>query len=261
MYGSGFMHTVCGDAKVPVDVVPVDVVAERLLYATFAEAVDREAGVIHATVGREHSPTIGEIYDLAQVFFAPRHRQTYFKPYCRVFGDRDDPRIGPSNDQDVAALLRLQKLLEILGQGKKAKLLGRAADGLRRIPRIFQVFTHTPYHFTSKIPLKDHVPDFDKSAYLKLAFAGVYHHLLGGRELPVVAANFIPPSRRSRTSRHLVSVREVAPKVISADASLNDRSTSSSRKHSNLGWKSLNITTKQVEFAAEIAERSMSVRP
>jgi hypothetical protein len=202
LFGMGFLHTMCHRATCPVDAVPVDAVANRLLYAAFAPSAGRKADVIYAAAGRHNSLLSSELLDIGADFYKHRRVFVLFPPYMRYAGEVDDPKVWESNAKDERVLSRMACVTSVIpGLGGFSKQLGRAARGIHKIPIVFSPFTHTAFNFVSAIPLEEYCLHFDKHAYMRLCYAGVHHHLLGGKEDPVEAAGLAKVSAISHGGR------------------------------------------------------------
>lgn len=158
------------------------------MYAAFTEGMDRTGTVLHATAGCENSLTVQEIAERIVEITRPRCRTMLMRPYMRVVADKNDPLVWASNAKDEKIMRRLQWLAHMFSFNKIARQLERVADGIPKIPRVFMPFTHNEYNFCSRVPLKEYMPQFEKLAYMKLAIAGVNHHLIGCQEEPIEAA-------------------------------------------------------------------------
>ncbi|CAB9506178.1 Fatty acyl-CoA reductase 1 [Seminavis robusta] len=182
MYGTGFLHTIPAKADVQLDVVPCDCVAERLIHGALAP-MDRtsQAVVIHDTAGQEHSLTVGEIVAQFSRFFKLRQRHTQQRPYIRVMAESTNPQIAKSFQKDKRKVIRLKRMAKLFGKQKAAKSLDKVSTGL---DKVFSFFTHNSFNFQSKQTITDVFPCFEKSSFMDTVNMGVYHYLLGGKELP-----------------------------------------------------------------------------
>jgi len=178
MIGAGYMHTVVGDPKTPLDVVPCDIVAKRLLEATFEEDLDRTTlPILYAVAGREHSHRIGDMEDVLINYFT-NHR-THREPFSREIGSRGD-RVDRSIRKDFAVIRRSRWLAKLLRRKKDVAATERLETALGRLHEVFPHFTHTPYDFQPSRPIG--IENFSSESYIGMAAHGVWENLLGGNE-------------------------------------------------------------------------------
>ena len=178
MIGAGYMHTVVGDPKTPLDVVPCDIVARRLLEATFEDELDRtKLPILYAVAGREHSHKIGDMEDVLIDYF--QNHRTHREPFSREIGSRG-ARVDRSIRKDFAVIRRSRWLARLLRRRKDVAATERLETALGRLHEVFPHFTHTPYDFQPSRPIG--IDGFSSERYIGLAAHGVWENLLGGDE-------------------------------------------------------------------------------
>lgn len=180
MVGTGRMRALIARPRARLDIVPVDVVAARVIAAAFdPPASDAPPRIWHAVSGLEHSQDLGTC--AAQV-------ERWFRRNPAAKGRGPVPRIGYLGPDGLR--YRLNHLLHHRWRAAARPVAERVAETNRR----FAYFTHCSFSFESSIPL-DH-PGFDAGAYMDVISAGIYRHLLGGDESEVPLAG--RGHRRSR---------------------------------------------------------------
>lgn len=169
--GSGRMRVVLARPESRLDLVPVDVVAERVVGAAFDGAAARGVGaeappIRHAVAGWERSPTLALCRERVGAYYE-RHPLAG-APAARV------RHLGPDGLRWRLAHHRHHR-----------RRAGGASwpDAIEATSRRFAYFTHKSFCFRSSVPLEE--PGFDPGAYLDTVCAGVWRHLLGGDEREV----------------------------------------------------------------------------
>lgn len=181
LYGAGYLHAFQAKLDSKLDIVPCDMVAERLIRVAFDPNWPRteRPAIAHAVAGPGKSPTIQQARDSWNPFFPeeagkPRAYLAYMGPDLAklekaLFWHHDVP-------------LQLKRLFLLLtGQVRQAKRLTRLMKTLRSIDEVFPYFTRNTFRFESSLPLGD---DFDFEGYLATVCRGVRRHLLRYDELP-----------------------------------------------------------------------------
>jgi fatty acyl-CoA reductase len=172
--GSGRMRVVLARPDARLDLVPVDVVAERVVDAAFDGVAQRGVGaaeppIRHAVAGWERSPTlrlcrarVGPYYERHPLPGAPPARVRH---------------LGPAGWR-----WRIAHHLHHRRPAAGASW----PDAIEETSRRFAYFTHTSFRFSSSVPFVD--PDFTPGDYLDVVCHGVWRHLLGGDEREVAIA-------------------------------------------------------------------------
>lgn len=186
--GSGRMRVVLARPEARLDLVPVDVVAERVVNAAFRNAlfsapVDAPDSatratpscqppalpILHLTSGWERSPTLRLCQERVGPFYE-RHPLPGAPP-ARV------RHLGPDGWRWRLAHHRHHR----------RRAAGAAwADGIAVTSERFAYFTHNSFRFQSSVPFD--APGFDPGDYLETVCRGVWRHLLGGDERAVPIA-------------------------------------------------------------------------
>ncbi|HSJ98903.1 MAG TPA: 1-acyl-sn-glycerol-3-phosphate acyltransferase, partial [Myxococcota bacterium] len=190
--GSGRMRVVLARPEARLDLVPVDVVAERVVDAAFDGGAARHARAVaggsgaaepsirHAVAGFERSASlrlcrerVGGYYERHPLPGAPPPRVRH---------------LGPAGWRS-----RLAHQLHHRRRAAGASWPDAIAETSRR----FAYFTHSTFRFASSVPVAD--PEFEPGAYLDTVCAGVWRHLLGGDEREVTIAGRARRRDGSRT--------------------------------------------------------------
>ena len=164
MVATGRMRVLMAKPDSRIDLIAVDVVADRVVGAAFAPP--RAAGVPcirHAVAGYERSPSIGLCAERVSKYFERHPVGAGPVPGLRYVGPE-----GP--------LYRLQHRI----QHKLRRYSRPVADRLEETNRVFSYFTHNTFRFESSAPFAD--PHFAPDRYIDLVSRGIHRHLLGGDE-------------------------------------------------------------------------------
>lgn len=167
LLGLGHLRAVVGDRASRLDLVPVDEVAHRALSAA-TKPGRPPAFILHATAGRERSPTLMDCWAEIESFFGKHPVQR--KPTLRYMGPR---QLG----FHLADLLhhRMPIAMAQMG-GKKRRNKARTLQArLAHLNRIFPYFTSNSFAFQTSEPLP---ADFAPRDYLHLAVRGMHRHVL-----------------------------------------------------------------------------------
>lgn len=175
LIGTGYLRAVVARYATHLDVVPCDVVADRILKAAFPSLPGGGEVIIrHVVSGPSNSCQIDQCIDIIEDYF-----RRY--PVARF------PKIHHVRGNDL--FLRLMSLLyhdlplglAALGKGlagnqRQKRRIKRLKDQLSHLNTGFHYFTHKTFHFQSTVPLDD--PSFKKEDYIEGICRGVYQNLL-----------------------------------------------------------------------------------
>lgn len=173
LVGTGHLRVVVGDPEVRLDVVPVDVVAQRVLEAAFATGNGEPFPRIrHAVSGLSASPTIDD---------CRRAIEGHFGRYLVANGPRMKA-MARESFRIRAAEWRWHRLPTALAGGwfgllrnaRMQRTVKKLAARQRDLNRVFPYFTHNAFDFQGGAP----APEFSSDAYLETCCAGVREHLL-----------------------------------------------------------------------------------
>jgi thioester reductase-like protein/1-acyl-sn-glycerol-3-phosphate acyltransferase len=171
MVASGRMRAVIGRARTRVDLVPVDVVASRIVAAAFDPPVDDVPRIRHLVAGPARSPSVGLCAERITKFFRRNPLAGGRGPVAAV------RYLGPDG-----LLYRLGHWLHHQRRRESRPIAGRLAD----TNRAFAYFTRKSFRFESSVPFDE--PDFVTRDYVDLICRGTYRHLLDGDKTEVPLA-------------------------------------------------------------------------
>jgi len=173
LVGLGHLRVVVGRPETPLDVVPADLVARRVLEAAFAPAPHAGAVPIHHAVsGLALSPTIADCRTAIEGHFG-RHRLGTGPRMVTVAPDGTGTRLRAWRHHGLP--LRAAALgLRALGRGRTARSARRLEQRIAHLNRVFPYFTQQGFDFRGAPP----PAGFDPRSYLDVVCAGVRRHLL-----------------------------------------------------------------------------------
>ncbi|HVH06561.1 MAG TPA: SDR family oxidoreductase, partial [Myxococcota bacterium] len=168
LVGTGHLRAVVCRPDSHIDLIPVDVVAERVLASAFDAKAPRDAvSIAYAIAGVERSPTIAQCREWLVGFFRrhPVDRRASV-PYLGPAGP-----LYPAIDGALhAARVRIGALFDERAKRSGQKLL----DRIRSLNEAFPYFTSNTFSFEAAEP----VPHPGARDYVETVCAGVHRHLL-----------------------------------------------------------------------------------
>ena len=205
----GALHTITGLAASPLDVVPVDLVAAKLVDAGVgvwpgghSASVDldvhglaRPPGltVLHAVAGPERSVTINQVVFFMCAAFTPTVRGPFGAPFVRVTAPRGSMAQAWSVRCDLLAMDVRRLLATLAGKPKLAEQIGTLRQRMLKLHAAFGHFTHHSYAFEARRAASDET--FDQTGLLALLAASVDEQvvrMLGERSRTVDAERLSP---------------------------------------------------------------------
>lgn len=175
--GLGYMHTILADPSTCADIVPCDVVVDRIVDGVTAPGA---VEVLHAVAGLSGAIPIDTIARTCLEFWSsnPLDRT------ARIL------YLGTSRARHRLHELALHVVPTVVAElwmrlrrrRRAARAARRLREGLATFTRVFPYFTHHTFDFRASRPLPG---DFDRRRYLWRVCAGLYQHVLG-RGLPSV---------------------------------------------------------------------------
>lgn len=245
LIGMGRMRALVADRSSRLDIVPCDIVADRVIDNAFADDAAfagqeslHSVPIRYAVAGLAHSCRIDTCAELIARFF--RAHPVDKVPGVTWIGSPSKRfRIRELRDHTLPARLA-SAVFKATGNQKMHKMANRMADKLVYVNHAFQYFTHKTFDFRASQPIDD--PLFRREEYLELACRGVYRHLL----------------RKDETEMSLGGRKHT-------DEALSDVAWVASKPHGN--WairtfalairKALRQTTHQVTFDRPSFDRAM----
>lgn len=181
----GHLRAFVGRPDNRLDVVPCDVVSDRVIEAAFAPSSRWSTPVplIHAVAGYENACRLDRGTEIARRFFAEH----------RLGSGPRLKHLGPPDHGFQAAFWRHQKLphlvkdalLGLVGADRARRALRKVESTAEYMNEAFYYFTQNNFDFRTSRPLDD---DFDPIAYNEITMRGVYEYLLGGDDTEMILA-------------------------------------------------------------------------
>lgn len=167
---TGRMRAVVADPEARLDLIPVDVVARRVVDAAFDTQLRSalEPPIRHVVAGFDRSPSLRHAADRVQDFFA--HNPTA--------GGR-----GPTSWLHYLGPAGLRYRFHHWHQHRRRAVSRPIAEQLGETNERFAYFTSNTFRFESSVPFDD--PGWSVDGYLDAACAGIYRQLLSGDETRV----------------------------------------------------------------------------
>lgn len=183
LIGAGYLRAVVVDESTLLDIVPCDVVADRILRSTF-EKVDAAPQIRYAVAGKRHSCSVRENIDVIEGYFRRYSLDRY--PHLRYTGPNNltfklrhwQWHLGPGK--------ALSAWFKLTGNEKNRKQIERLTGQLHYLNTGFPYFTHCTFDFQASMPIAD--ADFEKKAYIETVCSGVYRFLMKKDEREVAFA-------------------------------------------------------------------------
>ncbi|MCE9625967.1 MAG: SDR family oxidoreductase [Deltaproteobacteria bacterium] len=186
LIGSGYLQAVVVREATLLDIVPCDVVADRILRCAFerVEADPETPQIRHAVAGPTRSCSVRENSDIIEAFFRRYPVDRY--PNVKYRGpDNLEFRLRHWQWHQAPNKLR-SAFCGLTGKTKQKKQVERLAGTLHYLNTGFPYFTHCTFDFQVSMPIDD--PDFEKKAYIETVCKGVYRHLMKKSENEVTFA-------------------------------------------------------------------------
>ena len=182
LIGAGQLRAIVANPHTTLDIVPCDVVSNRVIDVAMSPPKGKEMEVFHTTSGPGQNCEIQMCVDTIQDFFKS-HRigktpnLTYIGPPNMGFKMRD---IRYHRAPGMAATT----LLGVVGQQKRRRFVKKLAGKVEYLNRSFPYFTHKTFRFETDEPLRD--GNFDPKDYVNLVCTGVYRHLMQKNETEMI---------------------------------------------------------------------------
>jgi nucleoside-diphosphate-sugar epimerase/1-acyl-sn-glycerol-3-phosphate acyltransferase len=184
--GMGVVRALHADPATRLDVVPVDLVSQRIVETAFGHRWPRPGEAIpirFAAMGIEHALRIDMTTHANQKFFRerPGAKST---PKTALFRGDDFER-GDLVGRELPIQL-MRGLLAATGRKRDKRRLERADEKVRYLNEAFRYFTHHTFDFRLAEPLA--LADFDPPQYVDIVNRSLYTHLLGNDETQISIA-------------------------------------------------------------------------
>ncbi len=174
LIGAGRLRVLRAEPDNPLDIVPCDAVAQRVVDCTLAPAPHGGASLHYAVAGLDRCCTVRQCCDGIVRFFSERRIDR--QPGLAWIGS-DRARFHVENLQHhVAPLALAHTWLGLAGKGRQRKDVARLIQRVDYLNTAFPYFTHRAFDFQARAPLS--MPGFRAEAYLRQVCRGVYRYLL-----------------------------------------------------------------------------------
>jgi fatty acyl-CoA reductase len=175
--GSGLLRVVDANPEVKLDIVPVDHVAHMLvqqaLVANKKANPQKDVPIVHAVAGLDHAAHIGTTSASIVRYF--RQHRVSRKPHLAHLGARSPKyRVQEMLHHHLPGAA-LKTISRLRGDRIGSRRVGRIAQTLVTINRVFPYFTHHTFAFANTHPLPH---DFHIDGYLNKVCRGAYVHLM-----------------------------------------------------------------------------------
>ena len=191
LIGAGHLRAIVGKRRAKLDIVPCDVVAEKVVDAAFASESD-QAPIRYAVAGPERTIGVGFAADVISSSFK---RHPIGRPPKVAYLGPDNRRFRMVNWQRHKAPAQLvQMWLRMSGKKRQIRRVAGLVDKLKYLNEAFPYFTEHTYAFnTSKPWVSD---EYSRSRYLELVCKGVYQFLIGRdeREMTFAGKKHVDPT-------------------------------------------------------------------
>ncbi len=185
MIGAGYMRALVGDRASRLDVVPCDVVSDRVLDTTFGAAPLQHPHIRYAVAGLQHSCRVDTLSEIIARFY--RSHPVDRTPGLYYIGKASDAQFKAVAMRHHDVPTRLAATFATLsGNPKLAKQATRLADKLQSLNDQFPYFTSLTFDFRATEPLDD--PLFRREEYAETSCRGIYRYLLKKDDSEMVIA-------------------------------------------------------------------------
>lgn len=176
LIGSGQLRTLVARRDNLLDMVPCDIVADRIIYCAFKTEISdmTKPEFRHAVAGIENNCSVLQCIDGITGFFA--EHQVYRHPELYYIGPRNRRFRFLEWYYQRRPLALMRAGLALTGQVKKSKFIKRLAYQLKYLNSSFPYFTHNTFDFRSSLPFQDET--FHPLDYVRAVSEGVYKNIM-----------------------------------------------------------------------------------
>ena len=175
LIGAGRLRALRAVPETPLDIVPCDAVATRIVDCALEPPSSGDVGIHYAVVGVDRAPTVQECCDRIVEYFtlSPIDR----KPGMSYVGS-DPVRFELEHLQHhVAPRTLATAWLGLLGKDRSRRGVKRLFERVSYLNEAFPYFTHNTFDFQPKQPLE--LPGHDPGDYITEVCSGVTQYLMG----------------------------------------------------------------------------------
>jgi len=186
--GLGVVRALHADPSTRLDVVPVDLVSQRIIDTAFGARWPKPGDSVpirYAAMGTQHALRIDMTTEANQRFFRERPGVKAV-PKTTLWRGETFERADLVSRELPMQLTRA--LLTVTGRKRDKRRLERADEKVQYLNQAFRYFTHHTFDFKPVEPFA--LNDFDPRAYVDIVNRSLYEHLLGHDEtqLPLAGA-------------------------------------------------------------------------
>ena len=174
-YGAGVLHVVNGNAKVLLDMVPVDSVANLLVNETlFTKRPSTESPILYAAATLKHGTEVGKALTQADEFF--QRNPTNCTPKISYLGPRSIQYYFYDWLAQKVPMHVAKRYFGLRGQVKKRMKVEKGLHMICTLNCVFPYFTHHTFDFQPSVNMMG--DNFDIDEYSEIVFGDIYKYLL-----------------------------------------------------------------------------------
>jgi len=175
LIGAGRLKALKAEPDTPLDIVPCDAVAERIVDCALAPADEGEPGIHYAVVGLDRAPTVLECCDRIVEHFTANPIDR--RPGMSYVGP-DSMRFELEHLQHhVAPRTLATTWYGLLGKDRSRRGVRQLFRRVSYLNEAFPYFTHNAFDFRADRPLD--LPEYESGEYIAEVCEGVATYLLG----------------------------------------------------------------------------------
>lgn len=176
LIGSGQLRTLVARRENLLDMVPCDVVADRIIYCAFKIELQSptKIEIRHAVGGIENNCSIQQCVDTIVSYYS-KH-QIYRDPGLVYIGSNNRRFRFLEWYHQRRPLALMRAWLAVTGQARKRKFVQKLAYKLKYLNSSFPYFTTRTFDFRSSLPMKEE--GFYPVEYIRSVCEGVYRNIL-----------------------------------------------------------------------------------
>lgn len=174
LIGAGHLRVLAADPNSRLDVVPCDVVAERIINACMFSKKTESFKIHYAVAGLRNNPTTVQCAELIAKFF--KTHPVDRKSHVRWIGLRSKKFAMREMRYHSLPMQAARLGAKATKKTKRLRQVSHVANKLKYLNTAFPYFTKNTFHFKPTFELDSNV--FNKETYIRLICQGVYRHLM-----------------------------------------------------------------------------------
>lgn len=174
LIGAGHLRVLAADPTSRLDVVPCDVVAERIIDSCLFSKKTESFKIRYAVAGIRNNPTTDHCAQLIAQFF--KTHPVDRKSQVRWIGLRSKKFAMREMRYHSFPMHAAWLGAKATRKTKRLRQVSHVANKLKYLNTAFPYFTKNTFHFKPTVELDSHV--FHKESYIRLICQGVYRHLM-----------------------------------------------------------------------------------